>query len=344
MRILTFLLVLLYTDVSYGQVSARDSVAQELSGYIKKVYAAAEQFLNKQLDTSERLKIIEPYTILYDEKQKQRFADVALDDREAPVIRAAALHRIHELVPENQRLQQLEDQLLGNPRSPAILRRESLHVAESLAFSSMKVPEIYQKLMDDPDTAFRIFAFTQLIVHGDAGAQQRLIQGLGEPSKAPLPASTAIEILSMAVKSEYYPAVYKVLLETKDETARLAAVRVLGPYKEARPKLIQISVDANEAEPFREAALGALYGADRDNIVTYATPILTDKSAGSRLQAIAIQMAIDVRQSMAFRTKAKKADAFDILVKNIAEGNGAVRSDELQKVAGSYIRSVKPNY
>ena len=93
-----------------------------------------------------------------------------------------------------------------------------------------------------------------------------------------------------------------------------------------------------------EAALGALYGGDKANIVNYVSPLLTDKSATPRLQAIGIQMTIDVRQSMAYRRKATKADAYDQLVRTIAEGRGVSTADELIIVAKKYLDSVRPRF
>jgi hypothetical protein len=208
----------------------------------------------------------------------------------------------------------------------------------------MNVPEVYQKMLDDPDIDFRLFAFTKLIIHGDARAQQKLISGLENPATALLPAPTAIGVLSMSLKKEYYPAVYKVLQQTKDEPTRLEAIRALGHYAEARERIIAISRDGREKEAFREAALGALYGGDRDNIVQYAQPILVDKSATARLQAIAIQMTIDVRQAMTFRINAKQADAYDLLIKNIAEGKSDIKAPDVIRVAGKYLQSVRPKY
>ena len=127
------------------------------------------------------------------------------------------------------------------------------------------------------------------------GAQQKLINGLENPQSALLPAADAIQILSMSSKKEYYPAVYKVLQQTKDDATRLEAISALGFYKEAREKLVNISRDANEKEQFREAALEALFVGDKDNIVKYASPILSDKSATPHLQIIAVQMTIECK-------------------------------------------------
>jgi len=331
---------------TFGQNAKKDSLIREVDAYVKTVYAAAEQFLNKQLSDEERIKAIAPHAIIYDEKQKEQFRNVVLDNNEKPEVRAMALNKIYSLVDNDQRLSAVTTEWLTNREAPMALRTEALRLAGNLSFSStaMIAPDTYQKLLDDPELAFRQFAFTKLIIHGDPRAQQKLIAGLENPATAPLPAPMAIGILSMSLKKEYYPAVYKVLQTTKDEATRLEAIRALGYYREARQTLINISRDPNEKEPFREAALNSLYGGDRENIVQYASPILNDKNAGARLQGIAIQMTIDVRQNMSYRVKAKKADAYDLLIKNIAEGKGVSTSPDLQKIAQRYIRAVRPNY
>jgi len=346
-------LILLSVAIAHGQNAKRDSLAQDVDEYVLTVNQAASQFLNKSLTPAERIKAIEPHAVIYDEKQVEQFENVVLDNEESPEIRAMALNKIYAHVAGDERLRDLAIQWLGDTNAPMVLRQEALQLAAELSFSSMAVFDVYQKLLDDPDLQFRVFAFTQLTIHGDARAQQKLIAGLENPETAPLPAPTAIGILSMAVKKEYLPAVYKVFQQTQDEATRLEAIRVLGNYKEARDKLIAISRDSKEKEEFREAALGALYAGDRENVVQYITPILSDKGAPARLQAIAIQMAIDVRQSLAYRAKTsgpwpfrhlKKADDLDKLIKSIAEDKSASKDPELDKVSNKYLQSVRPNY
>jgi HEAT repeat protein len=354
MKNMILTLILLGAAMAHGQNAKRDSLAREVDEYVLTVNQAASQFLNKTLSPAERIKAIEPHAVIYDEKQVEQFKNVVLDNEEPPEIRAMALNKIYAHVPEDERLGKLELEWLGDTKAPKVLRQEALQLAANLSFSSnMGVLDVYQKLLDDPDLQFRVFAFTKLIIHGDARAQQKLIAGLENPETALLPEPTAIGILSMAVKKEYLPAVYKVFQQTQDEATRLEAIRVLGNYKEARDKLITISRDPKEKEEFREAALGALYAGDSDNVVQYITPILSDKSAPARLQAIAIQMAFDVRQSMAYRTKTsgpwpfrhlRKADDLDKLIKSIAEDKTPAKNPELDKVANNYLQSVRPNY
>ncbi|HEX2645219.1 MAG TPA: hypothetical protein VHU81_19630 [Thermoanaerobaculia bacterium] len=326
-----------------GQSTQKEALAREVDEYVRTVNRAAAQFLNKSLSPEERIQAIKPHSILYDPKQVEQFKSVVLDEREPPEVRATALNKIYDQVPQDERLSRLQVEWLSNPRAPRALRVEALNLTANLSFSSGmgSLTEVYQKMLDDPELPFRQFAFTQLVIHGDARAQQRLIQGLENPESAPLPAPAAIGVLSMAVKKEYYPAVYKVLQETRDDATRLEAIRVLGPYQEARQRLIEISQSPSQEPQFREAALGALYSGDRENIVRYALPIVKDRNAPARLRGIAIQMTIDVRQDMAYRSKVKRADEYDRLIKSIAQDREREQS-EVRSVADQYLKSVRP--
>jgi hypothetical protein len=343
MKKIIFLILVLCSAPVLAQRAQREALARELDEYVITVNRAAAQFLTKSLSPAERIKAIEPYSLIYDEKQKEQFRNVVLDGQETPEVRAAALSRIQDQVSRDQGLESVTLEWLANPRAPRVLRQEALEVAGNLAFlrGIDGMTEVLQKMLDDPEPPFRLFAFTQLVVHGDARAQQRLIQGLENPESAPLPAPTAIGVLSMAVKKEFYPAVYKVLQETKYDATRLEAIRVLGSYPEARARLIAISLSPNEQTQFREAALGALYSGDRDNIVKYALPIVRDRSAPARLRGIAIQMTIDVRQNMSYRSKVKRADEYDRLIKSIAQDREREQS-EVRVLADKYLQSVRP--
>ena len=346
-NIILGVLLLFYSTSTYAQLSKRDSTRNAVAAYVQVVNKAADVFLNRRLPTEERLKAIAQYPIIYEDKQVQQFKTVALSNDEKPEIRAMALNKIYQYVETDERLLNQAIQWFGNPETPRALRYETLNLIGNLSFSSLTgTLEVYNKMVNDPDLNFRSFAVSKLVLNGDARAQQLLIQGLDNSKVALFPTAHAIELLSLAPKKEFYPAVYKVLLETQDQAARLAAVQVLGPYKEARVKLIAISQNTEEKEVFRESALRALYSGDKDNIIQYVTPILQDKSASSRLQMLGLQMSIDTRRSMAYRKskKARKADSFDNLVKNIYERKGVNKSDAVINIANDYLMIVKPKF
>ena len=329
------------------QEPKRDSVSKAVDEYVKTVNIAADKFLNTQLSTGQRLNAISPYSYIYDESQIERFKKVVQSQEEKPEIRAMALNKIYQAVGNDEKFQNLVIRWFESPSTPQPLRDETLNFVETFSFSTLRSPlDSYQKMTDDPDPDFRAFAVSKLILSGDERTQQMLIKGLENPSAARFEPSFAIELLSLSPKKEFYPAVYKVLLETRDEAVRLSALQVLGPYKPAREKLIAISLDPNEKEPYRESALLALYSGDKENIVKYVMPLLQDKSASGRLQAIGIQIMISTRESMAYRRskKAKKADDLDRLIRSIKEGKGTNNSAEVTSIAEKYLLLVRPNF
>lgn len=348
MKLFLFCIILLCAGTGgICQQAKRDSLLRAVDQYAQSARSAADSFLNRQFPADVRLKAIVPYQAVYGDDYVQNFKNTALSPEESPEIRAMALNKIYQYVEADENLFNQVLQWFQNPETPAVLRDETLNLMGNLSFSSMAgVVEPYKNMMNDPDVKFRTFAFSKLLLYGDGNAQQLLIRGLEDPQSQLFEPALAIELLALSPKKEFYPVVYKLLLETKDEAARLNALQVLGPYREAREKIVAISRDPAENETFRKSALMALYSGDRENIVTYVSPLLQDKSAPPALQALGIQMGIDVRRSMAYRRskKARKADAFDNLVREIAEGRGASRSRELREVANKYLLLVRPAF
>jgi HEAT repeat protein len=348
MKIIFFILLLFFLSITgICQDAKRDSIRNALSQYTQTVNRAAETFLNRQNPAEVRLKAIAPYPLVYDEQHVQQFKNVVLSNDETPDIRAMALNKIYQHVNNDDELFEQVLRWFQNPETPKALRDETLNLVGNLSFSSFAgVVEPYKKMIRDPDPRFRTFALSKLVLNGDPEAQQLLIRGLEDQQSQLLEPPLAIEILALSPKKEFYPVAYKILQETRDEPTRLAALETLGPYREARQKIVSISRDSTEKDEFRIAALMALYSGDKENIVTYVAPILQDRSASARLQSLGIQMATDVRKAMAYRRskKARKADEFDNQVKNIAEGRGVLGSREVRQIANNYLLLVRPAF
>jgi HEAT repeat protein len=339
MKTTILLLTLALASAATAQQALREQLEAETIQYQATVAEAANVFLNQRLSPERRLKAIEPHAALYDEKQVAMFQRVVADPQEPPEIRAAALARITEYVPNDERIGRLILNWLGDPRETMVLRRAALRADSALAFQHMQLPTVYQKMLDDPEPEFRLYAFSRLVSQGDARAQQKLIEGLKNPEAAPLPAPTAIAILSSAPKSEALPTFLELAQNNRDPAARVEAIRLLGGYEPARKTLVEISRNASEKDDTRAAALSALYAGDRENIVQYATPILTAEGS-PELQALAIQMTATVRQDMKYRFNAKSADTYDRLVEKLSrEGAPQVR-----KAAQTYVETVRPKY
>ena len=354
--------VLLASFPLMGQQNDREEERAQVEKHRQETARAAEFFLDKGNSVDERIKVITPYAYVYETKQTEGFKAIVRSREEDPRLRAVALSRIYAPAAQDPKFQADMRRLLVDANTPQPLRDEVLLLIGSLSQSVLPgILEEYYALVDDKDERYREFGVSKLLMYGDARTQQRLIEELGSERTTLFSPAKTIELLSWAPKKDFYPVVYEVFQKTDDRATRLMAIQVLGPYEPARGALIEVSRNSREDEALREAALLALYVGDRNNTVTYAQPILMDRSASDRLKGIALQMALDVRQSMAVRrggtlsdvgTRRKQnkasgvrpADDFDRLVRDIAEGKGIERSDELAEIAQRYLLLVRPPF
>jgi tyrosinase len=129
MKHVIFIILIISSATVYGQDSKKDSLLNEVSQYEKTVNKAAALFLNKELSADERINAIEPYAIIYDDKQVEQFKNVILDDKEQPEIRAAALSKIYQFALNDERLGTLAIEWLGDPQAPKILKQKALQLA-----------------------------------------------------------------------------------------------------------------------------------------------------------------------------------------------------------------------
>src|SRR6478736_1953776 len=102
--LIMLIMLIISSAIAYGQNSKKDSLLTEVKEYEKAVNNAANQFLNTKSSTAERLKAIEPYAIIYDEKQVEQFKNIVLDDKEQPEVRAVALSKIYQFVLNDEKL------------------------------------------------------------------------------------------------------------------------------------------------------------------------------------------------------------------------------------------------
>lgn len=337
-------LLIFSSAVVFPQQTKRDSILRNVEEYKGRVFTDAVVFINNSNTAEQRIKAIQKHAIIYDDQQKALFKRIVLSENEKPEIRALALNKIYsEAEKDNEFLNQIIN-WFSNPRTPKPLRDETLNLVGNLSFSSMPgVLDAYNKMIEDPDVAYREFAFNKLVLNGDARAQQLLIRGLEDSNAKSLDNLTAIRILSAAPKKDFYPAVYKILLETKNEDERLLAIQTLGGYPAAKDKLKSIFLSKEEKSKFRENALISFYNYNKRETVPYLTEVLNDPSASPDLKIIAIQLAINERKAITYRKKAKKADQLDTVIREISNSrNDSER--ELTAIAKKYLLLVRPGF
>ncbi len=329
--------------LSFAQQAKKDSILRSVEQYKGIVFKDASTFINNSLSVENRIKAIQKHAVIYDENQKAEFKRIVLSERETPEIRAVGLNKIYSEVDKDQKFLEQILQWFSNPQTPKPLRDETLSLIGNLSFSTLpNILEPYHKMVEDPDKRFREFAFIKLVTNGDARAQQLLIRGLEDPNARLIEPILSIQMLSAAPKKDFYPAVYKLLLETKNEEERLMAIQTIGGYREAKDKLISIFQSPEEKSKFRESALIAFYSNNKAETLKYIPQILTDKSASPALQILAIQIAINERKVISYRKKAKRADELDIIIRNISESRESDK--ELVAIAKKYLLLVRPNF
>ena len=345
MKNTVFIFAILSTTLSFAQQVKKDSILRTVEQYRNTVFKDASIFINNSLSTEERITAIQKHTIIYDEKQKQQFKNIVLSESEAPEIRATGLNKIYNVVDKDEKFFDQILQWFSNPKTPKPLRDETLNLIGNLSFSSKTgILEQYQKMVEDPDKVFREFAFVKLIINGDARAQQLLIKGLQNKNSSLIDPVLSMQILSSTPKKDFYPTVFKILSETKNEDEKLMAIQVIGSYSEAKNKLSSIFLSPEEKSIFRESALTAFYSNNKLEVIKFLPQILTDKSASSDLQILTIQIAINERKNITYRKKANKPDELDILIRNISENKEINTNKDLLSIVDKYLLFVRPKF
>jgi hypothetical protein len=203
--ILLLILAGLGFEVS-GQVSKRDSIANEVNAYVQTVNRAAAIFLDRQRPTDERLKAIAPHAIIYDERQIEQFKQVLLSNDEKPEIRAMALNKICEHIEKDDASWQASCCLvLQSTNTKSVARDETLRCISNLSFSTLiGILDVYPKMVTDPHSIQGVCHF-KLVANDDARTKQLLVDGLQNPTSALVPLANAIELFEFGSQERLLP-------------------------------------------------------------------------------------------------------------------------------------------
>jgi hypothetical protein len=338
------ILLLFGSFLSYGQQVKKDSILKSITEYREIVFLDASLFINSSLSPEERIKAIQNHFTIYDEGQKNEFKKIVLSGAERPEIRAMGLNKIYDEVIKDKKLYDQVIMWLSEPQTPKVLRNETLNLVGNLSFSYLPgIIDAYYTMLNDPEITYRQFAFNKLVSNGDVRAQKMLIDGLNDRNAALIDPLTSMSILSVSPKKDYYPAVYKYVLDAGKEEERVMAIQIIGGYKEAKGTLLSIFQSQREKSIFRESALLSFYSSNKKETVGYLPRLLRDESASSNLKILAIQMAINERKAASYRQKVKKADELDIIIKNLADGK-QTDDKSLMSVANKYLLMVRPPF
>lgn len=319
----------------------RQNGPSEVAAHQEALAQAAAVFLDTSRSLEERAAAAQRVDLFLRPDQIAAAVRVARNPSEAPRLRALALARIPQAVAKDDALFTDLLRWVASPETPAELHRAAVDVADALAFSSLaaharrgELLDAFRALTRDPEPDLRRRAFARLSAEGDDFAQRQLLEGLKSPSRAPLPAADAVNLLGLRLPADAYPVLRELLFHPPDEATRLEVIRHLGGHPPSRPDLIRILQNPEESAQARQAALGALHANVPESLPEIVLPVLQDDRAADELRVFAIQA---VRWRRASRSlQLQGIAAFDAAVRDLARG---ARSEAVRRAAAEYLQA-----
>ena len=221
--------------------------------------------------------------------------DVFLDTEVDPALRASALHALDIEVGERQDLIDTVIGVLQNSAEPAVVRLAALRVLQQSRFSgpafNPKRPEYLaalRALVDEPDASLRQQALEILAQEKDEYAQRRLLEGLEDPSQAPVPPGKAVQLLGYDIHAEHYPILKGMVQNPPSPEAKQEAVRLLAADPESKDLLAGVLKDKDERREVRNASAAALQSLAPAEFEEQAKQIVLDGDDYADIRATAM--------------------------------------------------------
>ena len=123
---------------------------------------------------------------------------------------------------------------------------------------------------DSENKPLRELAFETLTSYEDKETQQRILDGLMNPSVALIPKDFALRLLSQDPHSSAHEAARLYAEDDSDEAVRLEALRVLASDPGSVERFAALLIDGNQPEEIRTLAATALSSLDRGRLGTAA--------------------------------------------------------------------------
>lgn len=139
---------------------------------------------------------------------------------------------------------------------------------------------------NDPEIRQRVLGI--LAREKDRFAQEKLLEGLRDGTKALVPPEKALQLLGYDVHAEYYPLAREVVNNPPNPSAKREALRLLGADPAATPLLERVLRDKAEDPEARQVAAAALQAIDPEKLQQQARDILLDNSEPEEMHAFSL--------------------------------------------------------
>jgi hypothetical protein len=122
----------------------------------------------------------------------------------------------------------------------------------------------------------------------DGFAQQKLLAGLQDPTKALVPPEKALQLLSYDVHAEAYPVARMIVNNPPNDEAKQEALRLLAADASAQPLFERLLRDKDETKEVRQIAASALQVMAPQTFQTAARAIVLDPKEYDDIQATSL--------------------------------------------------------
>jgi hypothetical protein len=217
---------------------------------------------------------------------------VVRDSRQSTRTRVAALAGLAQLIFDNDTIMKEALAILRDQDAPIALRLALFQTVHAASFSARKFAArrpaylaAFRSLATDADPELRQRALGVLAREHDSYAQQRLMDGLKDSSKALVPLEKALQLLSYDIHSDAYPVAREIVRKPPSSIAKREALRLLAADAKSVPLFERILRDKSEETQIRQLAASALHALAPRKLQARARAIVLDRSDDDALKA-----------------------------------------------------------
>jgi hypothetical protein len=163
----------------------------------------------------------------------------------------------------------------------------------------------------------------------DGYAQQKLLEGLQDPSKALLPPEKALQLLSYDVHAEAYPVAREIVNDPPNPEAKREALRLLSADANSAPVFEKLLRDKDEDRDVRQISAVALQAVKPKRFQEQARELVLDEKEHDDIQATALTALAQFGD--------EKAVAKDATLMKRAAQLGKGKSAKVKKTAKSFL-------
>jgi hypothetical protein len=263
---------------------------------------------------------------------------IAADSRKTTKARVAALASLTSDLCKDGAVFGSVVEIFQDRSAPVKVRLTALQVLQAASFSAVKFTPYrpayiaaLRSVATDPDSELRQRTLGILAREQDGRAQQLLLEGLKNPSKALVAPEKALQLLSYDIHSDAYSIARKIVQNPPNKAAKREALRLLAADAASAPVFEKILADKKEAPDVRQISAAVLQALAPDRLQQQARRIALDDSESEGLRTTSLTALTQFGQK-------EQGGGDDALVKRIAGLKGSKSSASLKRGAQAFLK------